>query len=253
MVRSLTVSSKLSSGKWPRPERVANKVIRTLQEWGALRHQQRQPQQRTCSPSGNRAEASESRDQTKCSSGPDTGGGVRAAAHSELETRTRRSSGDEDTRTARASAVTSSGGALPAGQEEKIRTDVGSSGAARCSTGGGLGRDDSGDGAPENWEANNLADGTADSVDTSVPQKQDRSVDTASSAGVAVTSAIAPSVGVFSLSVEDVLAEVGRGLSRKRPYLGALDAHITGHVNVWVTEVYHCTGGKRHRSQGYPV
>lgn len=52
MVRSSTVSSKLSSGKWPRPESVANSIVRILRQWGALQqqphqqqHQQQQQQQ----------------------------------------------------------------------------------------------------------------------------------------------------------------------------------------------------------------
>ncbi len=39
-VASSTVSSKLSSGKWPRPDGVASKVIRILQQWGVFGEQQ---------------------------------------------------------------------------------------------------------------------------------------------------------------------------------------------------------------------
>ena len=45
MVRSSTVSSKLSSGKWPRPESVANSIVRILRQWGALQQQPHQQQQ----------------------------------------------------------------------------------------------------------------------------------------------------------------------------------------------------------------
>lgn len=38
ILRSATVSSKLTSGKWPHPGAVARKVIRTLRDWGALHH-----------------------------------------------------------------------------------------------------------------------------------------------------------------------------------------------------------------------
>ncbi|CAM9343776.1 unnamed protein product, partial [Scytosiphon promiscuus] len=38
LVRSLTASSKLRSGKWPNPGSVARKVVQVLSHWGALRH-----------------------------------------------------------------------------------------------------------------------------------------------------------------------------------------------------------------------
>lgn len=47
LMRSLTVSSKLSSGKWPNPDGVARKVVETLNGWGALQ----QPQQNSGSGS----------------------------------------------------------------------------------------------------------------------------------------------------------------------------------------------------------
>ncbi|CAM9719832.1 unnamed protein product [Ectocarpus fasciculatus] len=54
-IRSATVSSKLASGKWPHPERVARKIVQTLQQWRALvpqqQGQQRAPLQR-CSSAG---------------------------------------------------------------------------------------------------------------------------------------------------------------------------------------------------------
>lgn len=216
MVRSSTVSSKLSSGKWPRPDGVANKIIRILQQWGALRHQQRHQKPRTCSPSGDRAEASKSSDLKEGCSGSDSGGGVRAAAHNGRERETRNGkhcSGGQDTKTAAASTVISSGGELPAGQDDENHTEVGLSRPARCSTGGGPGGGGSVYGGQENGEAKHLADGASDSVDISAPQKLGRSIDAASSAGVTASSAIAPSLGPFSLSVEDVLAEVGGAVS----------------------------------------
>ncbi|CAM9262515.1 unnamed protein product [Ectocarpus sp. 12 AP-2014] len=55
-IRSATVSSKLASGKWPHPERVARKIVQTLQQWGALvpqqPEQQRAPLQRCSSMGG---------------------------------------------------------------------------------------------------------------------------------------------------------------------------------------------------------
>lgn len=52
IVRSSNVSSKLTSGKWPRPKGVANKIVRILRQWGALRQQQQQqqPQQQKHQP-----------------------------------------------------------------------------------------------------------------------------------------------------------------------------------------------------------
>ncbi|CAM9734397.1 unnamed protein product, partial [Hapterophycus canaliculatus] len=44
VVRSLTVSSKLSSGKWPSPDGVARKVVEILHDWGALRQPQLNPE-----------------------------------------------------------------------------------------------------------------------------------------------------------------------------------------------------------------
>ncbi|CAM9197834.1 unnamed protein product, partial [Ectocarpus sp. 13 AM-2016] len=64
-IRSATVSSKLASGKWPHPERVARKIVQTLQQWGALvpqqQEQQRAPLQR-CSSMGRTDHPSNVRD-----------------------------------------------------------------------------------------------------------------------------------------------------------------------------------------------
>lgn len=216
-MRSLTVSSKLSSGKWPHADGVAKKIVRTLQQWGALRQQVHRQRTKICSPSGNWAQASESSDRRESCAGPDTGAPGTAQAGFEMATRHRQDSSGEGSIAATALAPASSGEALPAAHDIQNHTVVELSEPAGYPTHGGPVGSGSGFGGPENRGAKNCTDEHPDSIDNSTPQKPCRSVFAANRSGMAVISANAPSLETFTLSVEDVLAEVSGELSTNVP------------------------------------
>lgn len=233
MVRSSTVSSKLSSGKWPHPDGVANKIVRTLQQWGALQQQQHQQQPRTCSPSGSRFETSESSGQKEHCTWPDTGTQAIGQVGHELVTRRRQDGGKEGPNAAPASALASSEGTPPVRQNYKTHVVKGLPGPVECSMGCGPVGGGSGDSRPENERADSWTDANFDSIGDFMPKTTGRSIDAANSVGAAVTSAVAPTMETFSLGVEDITVEVSGHFSHKVPYMEALEAFKKCEVYSW--------------------
>ncbi|CBJ31907.1 hypothetical protein Esi_0291_0012 [Ectocarpus siliculosus] len=224
-IRSATVSSKLASGKWPHPERVARKIVQTLQQWGALvpqqQEQQRAPVPRCSSMSGTDHPSNASGGNNRLGNGESH---ASATGHVAQEPDTQEPNEGEETR-----ASSGENGALTrvVASTERVQDKRHGNGAELSSSDGGEMKGGAGElGASDGWSEGGIAgagrrmlenpDATTNRV-LSQAQGVRNSTSEGSASGIGstarphggdtATSTVAPTLEAFDLIVEDACAE----------------------------------------------
>lgn len=230
IVRSTTVSSKLSSGKWPRPKGVASRIVRILRQWGVLQPaqapapapQQQQPQQQQQQQASvgiyQRGHPAETADTgVKNERSEEDGKRPPAVRHS---AQTRYSTGDSAAGTATCSKYINTTAALGSASSDEAQREAQhkrysavkdfSSSEAKATRGAAV-RADSREGGPEEGGVSGPVKRKLDVAGGFTPPELASAVDKAGESETVADgggAAGAETVGSFSLSVEDAFVEV---------------------------------------------